>query len=80
MSRDARRSTGDAPSKFQGIARANAGSVIIEFPFIAPILTLLIVNILDFSLLIWARMQFDYSARVGAQAAFKPAWRELCRR
>jgi Flp pilus assembly protein TadG len=71
MPRDVLRSTVDAPPKFQGIARANAGSVIIEFAFIAPILALLIVNILDFSLLIWARMQVNYSAQVGAQAAFK---------
>jgi Flp pilus assembly protein TadG len=47
------------------------GNVIIEFALVAPILVVLIINILDFSMLIWARMQVDYSAQMGAQAAYK---------
>jgi Flp pilus assembly protein TadG len=47
------------------------GNVMIEFAFIAPILVVLIMNILDFSRLIWARMEVDYSAQMGAQAAYK---------
>jgi Flp pilus assembly protein TadG len=43
----------------------------IEFALIAPIFLVLIMNILDFSLLIWARMQVDYSAQMGGQAAYK---------
>jgi hypothetical protein len=43
----------------------------IEFAFIAPILVLLIVNILDFTAIIWDQMETDYSAQMGAQAAYK---------
>jgi Flp pilus assembly protein TadG len=45
--------------------------VIIEFAFVAPILVVLIMNILDFSSLIWDQMEVDYSAQMGAQAAYK---------
>jgi Flp pilus assembly protein TadG len=51
--------------------RKNDGNVIIEFAFVAPILVVLIMNILDFSSLIWDQMQVDYSAQMGAQAAYK---------
>jgi Flp pilus assembly protein TadG len=47
------------------------GNVIIEFAFIAPVLVVLVVNILDFSSLIWDKMEVDYSAQMGAQAAYK---------
>jgi Flp pilus assembly protein TadG len=47
------------------------GNVTIEFAIIAPILVVLIMNILDFSRLIWAHMEVDYSAQMGAQAAYK---------
>jgi Flp pilus assembly protein TadG len=47
------------------------GNVMIEFAFVAPILVVLIVNILDFSRLIWARMEVDFSAKMGTQAAYK---------
>src|SRR5262245_10185586 len=47
------------------------GNVMIEFAFIAPLFIVLILNILDFSRLIWARMEVDYSAQMGAQAAYK---------
>ena len=53
------------------IRKKNDGNVIIEFALIAPILVVLIINILDFSMLIWARMQVDYSAQMGAQAAYR---------
>jgi Flp pilus assembly protein TadG len=53
------------------MAEKDDGNVIIEFAFVAPILVVLIVNILDFSRLIWARMEVDYSAQMGAQAAYK---------
>ena len=53
------------------IRRKNDGNVIIEFALIAPILVVLIINILDFSMLIWARMQVDYSAQMGGRAAYK---------
>ena len=47
------------------------GNVTIEFAFVAMILVVMIMNILDFSRLIWARMEVDYAAQMGAQAAYK---------
>lgn len=47
------------------------GNVMIEFAFVAPILVVLIMNILDFTFLIWAHMEVDYSAQMGVQAAYK---------
>jgi Flp pilus assembly protein TadG len=61
----------DRRLRLSQIRKENDGNVIIEFALIAPILLVLIMNILDFSLLIWARMQVDYSAQMGAQAAYR---------
>jgi Flp pilus assembly protein TadG len=47
------------------------GNVIVEFAFVAPVLVLLILNVVDFSALIWDQMAVDYSAQMGAQAAYK---------
>jgi len=52
------------------VRKTNDGNVMIEFALIAPILLVLIMNILDFSMLIWAQMQVDYSAQMGARAAY----------
>jgi Flp pilus assembly protein TadG len=52
-------------------ARNDDGNVLVEFALVAPVLILLIVNILDFSRLIWAQMEVEYSAQMGAQAAYK---------
>jgi Flp pilus assembly protein TadG len=49
----------------------NAGNALIEFAIVAPILVLLLLNLFDFSSLIWSRMQTDYAAQMGAQAALK---------
>jgi Flp pilus assembly protein TadG len=49
----------------------DAGTALIEFAIVAPILVILLLNLFDFSSLIWAIMETDYSAQVGAQAAFK---------
>jgi hypothetical protein len=48
-----------------------AGTAIIEFALAAPILVIVLLNLFDFSVLIWSTMQTDYSAQMGAQAAFK---------
>lgn len=53
------------------LVRNSDGSPIIEFALVAPIFVVLIVNILDFSSLIWDQMQVDYSAQMGVQAAYK---------
>ena len=47
------------------------GNVVIEFALVAPVLVVLIVNILDFSSLIWDQMEVDYSAQTGGQAGYK---------
>jgi Flp pilus assembly protein TadG len=49
----------------------NSGNALIEFALVAPILVLLLLNLFDFSSLIWSRMQTDYAAQMGAQAALK---------
>jgi Flp pilus assembly protein TadG len=53
------------------ILKNGNGNVTIEFAIVAPILVVMIMNIFDFSQLIWARMEVDYSAQMGAQAAQK---------
>jgi Flp pilus assembly protein TadG len=50
---------------------SEAGNALIEFALVAPILATLLLNQFDFSTLIWATMQTDYSAQMGAQAAVK---------
>jgi Flp pilus assembly protein TadG len=57
--------------RLRQVRKKNDGNVIIEFAFVAPILVVLIINILDFSSLIWDQMEVDYSAQMGAQAAYK---------
>jgi Flp pilus assembly protein TadG len=52
-------------------AANDRANIAIEFALVAPILVFLLMNILDFSRLIWARMEVDNAARMGAQAAFK---------
>ena len=49
----------------------DGGTAMVEFALAAPILVVLLLNLFDFSVLIWSRMQTDYSAQMGAQAAFK---------
>jgi Flp pilus assembly protein TadG len=71
MPSNARSHAGDTRPRLWPIVAKNDGNVIVEFAFVAPILVVLIMNILDFSRLIWARMEVDYSAQMGAQAAYK---------
>jgi Flp pilus assembly protein TadG len=47
------------------------GNVVLEFAFVAPVLLVLLINVADFSTLIWAQMEVEYSAQMGAQAAYK---------
>ena len=53
------------------LAANDRANIAIEFALLAPILIILLMNIMDFSRLIWARMEVDNAARMGAQAAFK---------
>jgi Flp pilus assembly protein TadG len=43
------------------------GASAVEFGLIALILVPLLLNVIDFSFLIWARMQVDYAAAVGGR-------------
>jgi Flp pilus assembly protein TadG len=52
------------------LARAEAGSAAIEFALVSTILLVLFVNLIDFSFLIWAQMEVETSAQMGAQAAY----------
>ena len=68
---DVRNTPGDTLPCLPRMARKDDGNVTIEFAFVASILVVMIMNILDFSLLIWAHMEVDYAAQMGAQAAYK---------
>ena len=57
--------------KATSLARENSGLALVEFALLAPMLAVLFANMVDFSRLIWSQMQVDYSAQIGAQAAFK---------
>ena len=48
---------------------ATAGDASIEFALVAPILVLLLLNSVDLSFLIWAKMEVENAAQMGAQAA-----------
>jgi len=71
MPRDARNLPGNTLPWLARMARSDYGNVTIEFAFVASILVVLIMNVLDFSRLIWVHMEVDYSAQIGAQAAYK---------
>jgi Flp pilus assembly pilin Flp len=47
------------------------GASAIEFALIGSIFAVLLLNVVDFSILIWSQMQVDHAAAVGAQAAYK---------
>ena len=52
-------------------SRTIAGSLSIEFALTAPMLALVILNVVDFGLLIMDSMDVASSAQMGAQAAYK---------
>jgi len=54
-----------------GRLASDSGNALIELAFVAPILVMLLINLFDFSFLIWAIMQTDNAAQMGAQAALK---------
>ena len=71
MRRNARSTPADTLACLLRTPGRDEGNVTIEFAFVASILVVMIMNILDFSLLIWAHMEVDYAAQMGAQAAYK---------
>jgi Flp pilus assembly protein TadG len=52
------------------LAHATAGNVAIEFALVSTILVPLLLNSIDFSFLIWAKMEVENAAQMGAQAAY----------
>jgi hypothetical protein len=51
-----------------GIDRQGASAI--EFALIGSIFIVLLLNVVDFAMLIWSRMQVDYAAAAAAQAAY----------
>ena len=46
------------------------GASAVEFALIGSIFVVLLLNVVDFAMLIWSRMQVDYAAAAAAQAAY----------
>src|SRR5579885_2483173 len=59
-----------AAQRLRSILSASVGTAAVEFALDSGILLTLLVNLIDFSFLIWAQMQVDYAAESGAQAAY----------
>src|ERR1700724_1222807 len=57
-------------SRLLRLAHATAGNVAIEFGLVSTILVPLLLNSIDFSFLIWAKMEVENAAQMGAQAAY----------
>jgi Flp pilus assembly protein TadG len=51
-------------------APANSGTAAIEFALVALILVPVLLNLVDFSFLIWGQMEVENAAEIGAQAAY----------
>lgn len=52
------------------LVETEAGSAAIEFALVGLMLVLLLLNLVDFSRMIWTQMEVDNSAEIGAQAAY----------
>jgi Flp pilus assembly protein TadG len=58
------------PRILSRLTHATTGNAAIEFALVAPILVLLLLNSVDLSFLIWAKMEVENAAQMGAQAAY----------
>src|SRR5579875_215445 len=58
------------PPSLARLARRENGTAAIELALLAPLLVLLLLNLVDFSLMIWSYMEADYSAQMGVRAAY----------
>jgi Flp pilus assembly protein TadG len=56
---------------FRHLGRAKAGTAALEAALVTPALALLLLNTIDYSRLIWARMEVENAAQIGAQAAYR---------
>jgi Flp pilus assembly protein TadG len=52
------------------LAGDRRGASAIEFALIGAIFVVLLLNVVDFAMLIWSRMQVDYAAAAAAQAVY----------
>ena len=65
---------------FAGLGADRRGASAVEFALIGSIFIVLLINVVDFAMLIWSRMQVDYAAAAGAQAAYNLCQTDLnCR-
>ncbi|MBF0093132.1 MAG: pilus assembly protein [Alphaproteobacteria bacterium] len=66
---------GPVPARKKSFLRAfrrdSHGSAAVEFALVLPILCYMIMNVADLSIYIYKRMEVDYAAQMGAQAAWK---------
>jgi Flp pilus assembly protein TadG len=53
------------------LACANKGNAAVEFALVSTILVPLFLNVVDFTFLIWSKMEVDNAAQMGVEAAFK---------
>jgi Flp pilus assembly pilin Flp len=58
------------PSLLGRLTRDRQGASAVEFALIGSILFVLLLNVVDFSRLIWSQMQVEFAAAAGAQAAY----------
>jgi hypothetical protein len=69
-------STGALPGRshrgvfLRRITADRRGASAVEFALIGSIFVVLLLNVIDFAILIWSRMQVDYAAAAAAQAAY----------
>ena len=60
-----------ATKQFEALGSDQRGLAAIEFAFFASILSFALLNVTDISIYIYQRMEVEYAAEVGAQAAWK---------
>jgi Flp pilus assembly pilin Flp len=59
---------------FAGLAGEDRGVTMIEFAFIAPVIAVLIIGIIDFGMGLWQQMEVADAAEVGAAYAAANGW------
>jgi Flp pilus assembly protein TadG len=62
--------TGFARRRLAALAANDKANAALEFALVAPVLLVLLLNVSNFAMLIWAHMEVDFAAQMGAQAAF----------
>jgi Flp pilus assembly protein TadG len=65
-----RNGRGHRANRIALLARSRDGNALIEFALIGSIFSVILLNVVDFAVMIWAQMQVDYAAQAGVQAAY----------